>query len=79
MVVAHARNKAEAALIAASKNVYWLAKELLGTYKYSSLNSLTKLQECAAIQDVSVAKNSLLQKLSHSRSEAERQFLVVLR
>lgn len=27
-------------------------------YKYSSLNSLTKLQECAAMQDLSVAKNA---------------------
>ena len=48
MVVAHARNKAETALIAASRNLYWLAKELLATYKYSSLNSL---QECAAMHD----------------------------
>ena len=57
-VVAHATAKAEAALTAASRNVYWLAKEEIATYKYSSLNYLTKLQGCAPMQGLGVAKNA---------------------
>jgi hypothetical protein len=55
---AHAITKANAALTAASRNVYWLAKEEVATYKYSSLNYLNKLQGCAAWQDLNVAKNA---------------------
>ena len=54
-VVAHATTKAEAALTAASRNVYWLAKEEIATYKYSSLNYLTLMMflenEATSIHD----------------------------
>lgn len=53
-----ATSKAEDALTAASKNVYWLAKEELATFKYSSLNALTKAQDCPAMKHLCVGRNA---------------------
>ena len=46
------------AVMAAIRNVYWLAKDEIATLKYGSLNELTLLQGCPDISHLSVAKNA---------------------
>ena len=48
----------EEAVIAALKNVYWLAKEDISSMKYNSLNSLVKLQGCDQIEYLYVSENA---------------------
>ena len=48
----------EEAVIAALKNVYWLAKEDIASMKYNSLNSLVKLQGCDQIENLYVSENA---------------------
>ena len=51
----------EEAVIAALKNIYWLAKEDVASLKYNSLNELTKLQGCESITHLYVGKNASIQ------------------
>ncbi len=48
----------EKAIIAAMRNVYWLAKKDIASLKYKSLNSLVKLQGCDNIQNLYVGENA---------------------
>ena len=48
----------EEAVIAAMKNIYWLAKEDIASLKYNSLNELTKLQKCESITHLYVGENA---------------------
>ncbi|KAF3841167.1 hypothetical protein F7725_007029, partial [Dissostichus mawsoni] len=50
-----ARSKA---VIAAMRNVYYLAKELLPTHKYKSLNELCILQGCETLAELRVSENA---------------------
>ena len=48
----------EEAVIAALRNIYWLAKEDVASLKYNSLNELTKLQGCNNITHLHVGENA---------------------
>ena len=48
----------EEAVLAAMRNIYWLAKEDVASLKYNSLNELTKLQGCNAITHLYVGGNA---------------------
>ena len=48
----------EEAVVAAMRNVYWLAKEDIASLKYKSLNSLVKLQGYDSIQNLYVSENA---------------------
>ena len=48
----------EEGVMAALRNIYWLAKEDLASLKYTSLNELTKLQGCDSITHLYVGENA---------------------
>ena len=48
----------EEGVMAAMRNIYWLAKEDVASLKYTSLNELTKLQECDSIPHLYVRENA---------------------
>ena len=48
----------EEAILAALKNVYWLAKEDVASLKYNSLNELVEIQSCKFITNLYVGKNA---------------------
>ena len=48
----------EEAVLAALRNIYWLAKEDVASLKYNSLNELTKLQGCDSISHLYVGENA---------------------
>ena len=51
-------SNATAAVTTAMRNVYWLAKEEVATFKYSSLNALLALQGCQSMRDINVGRNA---------------------
>ena len=53
-----AQNQKMKAIISAVRNVYWLAKEEIATFKYRSLNELLLLQGCDDISHLSSGKNA---------------------
>jgi hypothetical protein len=48
----------EKAVMAAMRNLYWLAKEDVASLKYNALNELTKLQGCDSIDHLFVGENA---------------------
>ena len=52
-------SSAEASVLAAMRNVFWMAKEDSPIKKYSSLIELQKVQGCEAVTNLSVADNAL--------------------
>ena len=61
---------AEAAVICAMRNVYWLASEDIASVKYNSLNELVTFQGCSALKDLYVGENA---KFTHHQIVEEMQ------
>ena len=57
-VAAQMISTADAAVITAMRNIYWLAKEEVATLKYSSLNDLLVLQGCQSMKDINVGRTA---------------------